>query len=213
MYIQLNSQVICYEKCGQGPAVLLLHGNGEDHHIFDELVDELKSNHTVIAMDSRGHGESATPKEYHYDDMANDVVNLIEAIEIEKPTLVGFSDGGIVALLVAMKRSDLLSSLVVCGANLSPKGLKFSAAHEIKKQFKKDKSPITEMMLKEPDIKAKDLAKISVPVTIIAGEKDMIKEDETKLIASSIKNSKLVILKGQTHSSYVEHKTELAKYI
>ena len=62
MYIQLNSQVICYEKTGQGKPVILIHGNNEDHHIFDTLVETMSKYHTVYAMDSRGHGESATPK-------------------------------------------------------------------------------------------------------------------------------------------------------
>ena len=79
MYIQLNSQVICYEKTGEGAPVILIHGNTEDHHIFDRLIEDMEKDHTVYAMDSRGHGESATPKEFHYADMAEDVINLIKA--------------------------------------------------------------------------------------------------------------------------------------
>ena len=83
MYIQLDNQVLYYEKTGEtGPEVVLLHGNGESHEIFDELVSKLREDHQVITMDSRGHGLSATPSELHYADMAGDVINLITELEL-----------------------------------------------------------------------------------------------------------------------------------
>ena len=213
MYIQLNSQVICYEKTGQGKPVILIHGNNEDHHIFDTLVETMSKYYTVYAMDSRGHGESATPKEYHYDDMANDVINLIKALDIEKPALVGYSDGGVIALLVAIKASRLISSIVCCGANLSPAGIHHRDLREIKREYRKTNDPITGMMLVEPDIEPSDLERISVPALIVAGEHDCIKEKETKKIANNINNSKILILSGETHSSYIEGTDVLYRYI
>jgi len=213
MYIQLNSQVICYEKTGEGTPVILIHGNKEDHHIFDELVEVMSREHTVYAMDSRGHGESATPKEYHYSDMADDVINLIDALDIISPALVGYSDGGIVALLVAIRASNKLSRIVCCGANLSPAGIHHKDLREIKKDYKRDNDPRTLMMLVEPDIDTSELQRISVPALIIAGEKDCIKERETNRIASNIKNSQLLILPGEDHSSYIEHTDKIYNYI
>lgn len=213
MYIQLNSQVICYEKTGEGTPVILIHGNKEDHHIFDELVEVMSREHTVYAMDSRGHGESATPKEYHYSDMADDVINLINALDIISPALVGYSDGGIVALLVAIRASNKLSRIVCCGANLSPAGIHHKDLREIKKDYKRDNDPRTLMMLVEPDIDTSELQRISVPALIIAGEKDCIKERETNRIASNIKNSQLLILPGEDHSSYIEHTDKIYNYI
>lgn len=213
MVVQLNSQVIYYEREGEGSPVILLHGNGEDHTIFDELFDELKKTHTVYAMDSRNHGMSGICQAMSYDDLATDVVNMIEGLQIDRPILVGFSDGGIVALLVAINHSELISKIVVCSANLSPKGIKLAAHRAIKKQYKKDKSPITAMMLTGPDIKLSDLAKISVPAVVLAGSNDCIKESETKAIADGINNSKLYILPGEDHSSYVIHSTKILEYI
>ena len=213
MYIQLNSQVICYEKTGEGTPVILIHGNKEDHHIFDELVEIMSREHTVYAMDSRGHGESATPKEYHYSDMADDVINLIDALDIISPALVGYSDGGIVALLVAIRASNKISRIVCCGANLSPAGIHHKDLREIKKDYKRDNDPRTLMMLVEPDIDTSELQRISVPALIIAGEKDCIKERETNRIASNIKNSQLLILPGEDHSSYIEHTDKIYNYI
>ncbi len=213
MYIQLNSQIISYEKTGEGSPVILLHGNGEDHHIFDALAETMSADHTVYAMDSRGHGESATPKAYHYKDMASDVINLIEGLEIDHPVIFGFSDGGIIALLAAIKRSDLLRGIICCGANLSPDGLTRKALHEIKKLYKTNKDPRTLLMLEEPDIKPADLSAITVPALIFAGENDMVKEKETAKIAANIPDSKVQIFKNQDHSSYIVGSDKIYKFI
>ena len=203
MFIQLDGQVLFYEKSGEGRPVIMLHGNGEDHHIFDSLSASLIDNYEIYALDSRGHGGSSTAKEYHYHDMAVDVINFIEALHLDQPYILGFSDGAIIALMVAMKRSDLLSGIICCGANLSPKGLTWGARSDIKKMYKLDSNPIVKMMLEEPNINESDLRNIQVPAVIIAGSNDMIKEKETKRIAANINNSKLVIMEGHDHSSYV----------
>ena len=209
MYIQLEGQILSYEKDGEGSPVILLHGNGESHEIFDVLSQQLTKNHTVYAIDSRGQGGSATPNSYHYKDMAKDVILFITSLEIEKPSIIGFSDGGVIALLVAMERSDLLSSIVVCGANLSPKGLKGSALREIKKLYKKNGSPLVQMMLVEPNINESELQKISVPTLICAGDDDMIKPKETEKIFHNMPGAKGHIFKNATHSRYVEHSDAL----
>ncbi|MCR4694877.1 MAG: alpha/beta hydrolase [Pseudobutyrivibrio sp.] len=213
MYVQLNSQIICYEKTGEGSPVILLHGNKGDHHTFDQLAETMSQDHTVYAMDSRGYGESATPKEYHYRDMAEDVINLITGLSIEKPYILGFSDGGIIALLVAIKASNLLSGIICCGANLTPDGIKWSDMHDMKKEYKKTGDPKTLMMITEPDISVSDLGRISVPAMIIAGEKDCIKEKETMRIAQGIPESSVQILPDENHFSYIVGTDTLYRYI
>ena len=121
MYIQLNGQILYYEKYGEGQPFLLVHGNGETHEIFDVLIPELAEHYTVYAIDSRGHGLSASPKELHYMDMADDMAAFIDALELKAPLFYGFSDGGIVGLLLASKYPDKLSKLMISGANLTPK--------------------------------------------------------------------------------------------
>lgn len=214
MYIQLDNQVLFYEKTGEtGPEVVLLHGNGESHEIFDELVSKLCEDHQVITMDSRGHGLSATPSELHYADMAGDVINLISELELSKPLLVGFSDGAITAMLVAMQKSELISGLILCGGNRTPKGLTRKALHAIKKEHKKNPSALTELMLTEPDISEESLANIQVNTLVLAGQHDLIREKETKLIAACIPRGRYEILPGEDHGSYVEHSTKLLPYI
>lgn len=213
MYIQLNGQIISYEKSGTGRPLILLHGNGEDHHIFDELVSTLTSDFTVYGIDTRGHGGSATPEEFHYINMTLDISRFITSLEIDRPILVGFSDGGIMALLLARLHSDMLGGIIVCGANRSPKGLKRSALREIKAHYKKTKSPLDKLMLEEPHITDEDLARIQVPALIMAGQDDLIKESETHAICDAIPHADLVILPGEDHGSYVLHSTELSDFI
>ncbi len=210
MYIQLNGQILQYERTGEGRPIIFLHGNGESHEIWDKMCETMSLDYSVYAIDSRGQGGSATPKEYHYQDMADDIGLFITSLSIEKPLLVGFSDGAIIALLLAIKNQDLLSGIVLCGCNLSPKGLSGSARREIKSLYKKTKSPLVEMMMLEPNIDAGQLSSISIPALVCAGSKDMIKPKETQTIKDSLGNASLHIFEGETHGSYIEHTDKLA---
>ena len=214
MYIQLDGQVLYYEVTGEGRPLIMLHGNGESHEIFDEAIELLKEHYTVYAIDSRGQGESAKPSEYHYVDMAYDVINFILSLHIKMPILYGFSDGGIIGLYVAILRGNLISKLIISGTNISPKGLKHSAISEIKRDYKKSGfDPLIGMMLKEPNIQTSELEQITVPTHILVGSNDMIKPSDTKKLCKYIMGSTMKELPGETHSSYVIHSTKIANLI
>ncbi len=209
MYIQLNGQIIYYEKAGEGSPVILVHGNGETHEIFDILIRDLARNYTVYALDTRGHGLSATPKEFHYEDMAEDVIEFIRALALKKPAFYGFSDGGITGLILAQKYPDTLSALIISGANLRPKDLKRNFLRAVRRNYRKTKNPLSLLMLKEPAISEEQLASITVPTLVLAGQKDIVKKSATKRIAKSIPDAALKILPEETHGSYVEHSRKL----
>ena len=135
--------------------------------------------------------------------MAEDVAQFIQALQIDKPILFGFSDGGNTGLLIAGKYPKLLSKLIIAGANLNPNEMKskFLILMEITNIF--HKSPKIRLMVKEPSMTKEFLQKIEILVLVIAGSKDVIRESHTKKIARTIKNSKLKILEGENHSSYV----------
>lgn len=209
MYIQLNGQILYYEKTGEGKPVILLHGNGETHTIFDALIPKLSRRYEVYAIDSRGHGQSADAAKLHYEDMAEDVAEFARALALRSPALYGFSDGGIVGLIAASKYPGLFSALAVSGANLTPSGLKFLPRLGMRLKYLKKKSPLLRLMLKEPHISKEDLSKITVPVLVTAGSKDIIKKRETKKIASQIPGATLKIMYGETHASYVVHSDKL----
>lgn len=213
MYIQLDSQVLYYKKTGKGRPLLMLHGNGETHEIFDALSDELTNSFTMYLPDSRGHGLSSPSEEYHYADMAVDMANLIRAIDIGRCDILGFSDGGIVAMLLAMDHPELVRRMILCGVNLSPAGLTLGARHQIKKMYRRTKDPIVGMMLNEPNIDPKELSGIEAPTLVCAGEKDMVRLAETKTIVQGIPGAKMLVLEGEDHGSYVIDSTRLAPSI
>ena len=209
MYIQLNGQVIYYEKTGEGSPVILMHGNGETHKIFDALIPKLSREHTVYALDSRGHGMSAPVEELHYADMAEDLAAFVLGLDLIKPAFYGFSDGGIVGLMTAFTHPTMFSSIAVSGANLTPSGLKSSMKVPVRLKYLKTKNSKLRLMLKEPHITTDSLSQICIPALILAGSKDIVKRSETKRIASAIPGAVLKILPGETHSSYVVHSEKL----
>ena len=125
MNVQVNGVILYYEKQGSGPPLVLLHGNGEDGRIFDRTAEVLAPHYTVYTIDSRCHGKSSRDVPLSYDLMAADVLAFSKALKLEKPVICGFSDGGIVALLAAIRAPELPGALIACGANTTPAGLKW----------------------------------------------------------------------------------------
>ena len=205
MLVKVNNININYEVCGQGSPIILLHGNQETHEIFDKLIEKMQVNYTVYALDSRCHGKSDNPDKISYNLMAGDTIAFIKKLKISKPILYGFSDGGIVGLLIAIKEPDILSNLIISGANITPDATTKLDTILTKLFYFFTKNKLIKMMLDEPNIPLEDLQRITIPVHVLAGEKDVIRLNHTKLIADNIKNSTLEIVKGENHGSYIIH--------
>lgn len=203
MIINVNGVNINYEIYGDGAAIILLHGNTETHMVFDKLIDCLKNDYRVYAIDSRCHGKSENTDKISYSLMADDVIAFIKKLDLEKPVLYGFSDGGITGLMIAVKEPDLLSKLVISGANINPKGIRKLNLLFYNIAYIVSKNKLVKMMISEPDIKPAELNKIKIPVHILAGEKDLIIKKHTRFIAKSIPDSTLEIVKNETHGSYI----------
>jgi pimeloyl-ACP methyl ester carboxylesterase len=213
MKIQVNDIELFYQKTGSGQPFMLAHGNGEDHEIFDKTADLLSKKFCVYAIDTRGHGKSGKVNTYRYQDIADDFAEFIKQLKLVKPVFYGFSDGGIAGIIVASQHPDLLDKLIVSGANLTPRGLKrkwmllFSAVYFFTRSKK------IKMMLTQPNISDCELQKIKTPTLILAGQNDMIKEAHTLNIAAQIQNSKVKIIEGENHGSYVVHSGKLFEAI
>lgn len=210
---QVGAIELYYEKRGEGRPLILIHGNGEDHTIFDEIAEPLSAEFSVYALDSRGHGNSTPVDSFDYSEMAEDVHGFIQALELEKPAVYGFSDGGIIGLMLAYKYPDLLSALVVSGANTTPDGLKEVWFDKFRRAYERTGKDSLKMMLEQPNISKADLAKIKIPTLVTAGSDDMIEDDHTRYIADSIAGSTLQIYEGETHESYVDHNPKMAAVI
>ena len=210
----VNGVILHYETAGEGRPVVLVHGNGEDHHIFDAATEQLaKAGYKVYAPDSRGHGANEPQSEYHYTDMAEDIYQFIRAMNLEKPAFYGFSDGGIIGLLLVNSHPDCIGALAISGTNLSPDGLIPSFTEEYTAINMADPDPLITLMLTEPHIDPESLKKIAVPVLVSAGENDLILQSETERIAELIPESTLVILKGEDHGSYIVNSDIIGKLL
>lgn len=198
---EVNDIELAYTKSGNGEPLILLHGNGEDHTIFDKLIELYSSDFTVYAIDTRGHGESGG-KEASYEIFASDLEEFIKSLNLVNPSVIGFSDGGITALISAINGVNF-KKMAILGANIFPKGLKRSVRFMYKLAYSLSHDERINMMLKEPDISPEELNRIHSEILILAGEKDMIAKKHTELIHDNIPNSTLNVLEGENHSSYV----------
>jgi pimeloyl-ACP methyl ester carboxylesterase len=213
MFIKVNEVTLFYQKYGSGNPLIMLHGNGETHEIFNSSISLLQEYFTVYAIDFRDHGNSSKVSKLHYEHHAKDIYEFIIQLNIKNPVYYGFSDGGIVGLMLASKYPDLFSKLIISGPNINPKGLITYSRLLMKLEYAIKKSQKVRMMLEEPDISLSDLSKIIIPTYITGGSFDVITKKHLKLIQENIKNSVLKIFKRHTHSSYIVDSDIIGKYI
>ena len=204
--IQLSEVKMHYAVYGEGGhALILVHGNGGSHKQLEQAALYLANDYTVYAIDSRCHGSSSDPGEITYDLMAKDIKEFIEAMGLEKPYLVGHSDGGINALTVAYTYPDLLGGFISCGANTTPETFKpyFTIGVKLADMGRHEK--LNELMLTLPQITPELLSQITCPAYIVAGENDIMYLSDTVRIYESIKDARIAIINGGSHSSYISH--------
>lgn len=198
-----------YIDQGQGQPLILLHGNGESCNYFEHQIPFFSKNYRVIAIDTRGHGKSSRgEKPFTIKQFAEDLRSFMDEKGMEKAILLGFSDGGNIALTFALKYPDRVEKMVVDGANLFPSGVKplyqwpIEIGYRIAKLFAKKSEKAKQnaemlgLMVNEPHIEPSELASLMMPVLVVAGNKDMIKESHTRLIYKSLPNAQLTILEG-----------------
>lgn len=203
--IQLSEVKMHYAVYGdEGYPLILVHGNGGDKNSLAEAASYLANDYKVYVPESRCHGKSSDPGEISYDLMAKDIKEFCEALGIEKPYIMGHSDGGINALTLAYTYPDLPGAIISCGANSVPGEFKpyFTIGVKVMNLFKPDK--LNDMMLTLPQMNAELLGKIICPTYIVAGENDIMwLRDTVFLYESTQPYSKVAIIKGANHSSYI----------
>ncbi len=194
---------------GRGKPLILLHGNGEDGSYFEHQIDCFSVDYRVIAIDTRGHGQSPRgEKPFTIVQFAEDLHDFMDENGIDQAILLGFSDGGNIALTFALKYPDRVGKMIVDGANLFPSGVKalyqwpIEIGYRIAKMFAKKSEEAKKnaemlgLMVNEPHIDPSQLAQLKMPVLVVAGTKDMIKDKHTRLIYKSLPNARLTILEG-----------------
>ena len=194
---------------GRGKPLILLHGNGEDGSYFKHQINCFSANYRVIAIDTRGHGQSPRgEKPFTIVQFADDLHDFMDENCIDQAILLGFSDGGNIALTFALKYPKRVEKLILNGANLFPSGVKaryqwpIEIGYHIAKLFAKKSQKAKQnaemlgLMVNEPHIDPVELARLTMPVLVVAGTKDMIKEKHTRLIYKSLPNARLSIIEG-----------------
>ncbi len=205
-YIQLSEVNMHYMVFGSGKKpLILIHGNGGSVNSLKEAAQYLANDYTVYLPESRCHGKSSDPGEISYELMAKDLKEFVDALGLEKPLLMGHSDGAINAIQFAADYPDVPGAIISCGANSHPKTFKiyFPLGVAIKNIFERDK--LNDMMLTLPDFTPGYLAKITCPSYIVSGQFDIMWISDTVYLHENIKGSDMAIIKGADHSSYMSH--------
>ena len=224
-YAPVNGIHMYYAVYGTGDPVLLIHGGLGHADIWASQVKDLMKDHTVIVGDSRGHGRSSRNADpYSYELMASDYLALLDYLKVDKVALIGWSDGGIIGLDIAMKHPERLSKLFAHAANATIDGLRpdvmesktFNAYIErCGEDYKKlSKTPdqydafveqISHMWATQPVYGDADLAKISVPTAIVLGDHDeAITRAHTDHLAKVIPGAEEIILTDASHFAMLQ---------
>lgn len=203
-----------YEVYGAGEPLLIVHGNGGSIGDVGAQIAHFRKRYKVIAMDSRDHGRSAdSPGPITYDKMTSDLAALLDHLKTGPVYVLGWSDGGIEALLLGMRHPDKVKKIAAMAANLNPtdKALHPETVAFIKSAVASmDSQPantpqarrerkVTQMMLVEPQINPKQLESIQAPTLVLAGDHDVIADEHTVEIFHHLPNSQLCIFPNAGH--------------
>ncbi len=221
----VNGIEMYYAVYGSGDPILLIHGGLGHADIWANQVIDLMKDHEVIVADSRGHGRSTrNDQPYGYDLMASDYLALLDYLKIDKVDLVGWSDGGIIGIDIAMNHPERLRRLFAQAANVTTDGVKptvmddptFAAYITRAGEDYQRLSPtpdeydafvdqISHMWESQPNWSDAMLARITVPTAIVLGDHDeAIKRDHTDHMAAVIPGAREIILKDVSHFAMLQ---------
>ncbi len=213
-YAAINGIQLYYETYGSGKPLVMLHGNGGSIEAFRNQIPFFEKLFRVIAIDSRLQGKSGgSPDTISYDLMASDFCALLDQLKIDSAYVLGWSDGGIDGLIMAMKCPKKVKMLAVSGANVVPDStaLPFSDILWMRNFVEHDTAAskteiaLNKMMLYEPNIPFADLVQIHCPVLVMAGDHDIIKPEHTLKIFQSIPGASLCIFPDSHHGVCQQH--------
>ena len=227
-YVEVNGLKTYYEVHGEGEPLLLMHGGFCTVETFARQTPDFAAKYHVIVPERRGHGRTAdVDGPITYEAMAEDTIGLMKALGISNAHLVGYSDGGNTALIIALKRPDLVRKMVCIGANFHYNGMAAVAVqvmeHASPENFYpwlinkyKEVSPdgpehlpivfdkIIRMWREEPNLTTQDLARIQASTLVLVGDRDWVAIEHTVQMFESIPTSQLCIVPGATHGAPFE---------
>lgn len=226
-YLNTRGIKMYYETYGNGKPLLIIHGNGGSIKDFSKQIPYFSKKYKVILADSRAQGKSVdTGDSLNYEMMADDLNALLDNLHLDSCYVIGWSDGGINGLLLAIRHPEKVKKLAVTGANLWPDSTavepslfvwianavdslsKVKQTPEIKNQYK-----LFAMMTKEPNITVEQLHTIKCPTLVIGGDHDALLPKHTMLIADNIPQSYLWIIPNSGHSTPINYSKQFNETI
>lgn len=214
-----NGATLYYETYGEGDPLLLVHGNGGSIGNMAFQIDHFKTKYKVIAMDSREQGKSTgNDARLTYEVMTDDLAALVDHLGVGPVDVVGWSDGGIEALLLGIRHPDKVKKLVAMAANLNPsldaiypetdgmvKAISGTLTPEVlATPDGKKMSKMVDLMANQPNIAPKDLGKITAPTLVLSGDQDLIRLEHTVAIFNALPNAELAVFPNSTHAVPVD---------
>lgn len=235
-YIEIGGHMTWVERFGSSSAaesVVLLHGgisNSDDLRLAAAVFED---RYRLVAFDRRGHGRTAdTDRPFTYVEMAEETIGVLERVVGGPAALVGWSDGGIVALLVALRRPDLVRRMVLIGTNFHHEGTRpfgqdsaMEATFEAMRADYGRRSPdgaehfqamlakATELMRTEPRLTTEDVAAVSMPTLVLVGDDDVIELSHTVELYEALPAGRLAVIPGASHMVPVEQPELLGRMI
>lgn len=210
--MDVNGVKLYYEVYGQGEPLLLIHGNNSSMASFNNQLDVLAKKYQVIALDSRGQGNSTSNDvKLTYELMADDINVFLDKMNLKNVNVLGWSDGGNIAVILGMEHPEKVKKMAIMGTvlynnktSVDPKinkilnqqvvEMKANGVSENDMNYR-----LKMLLLTEPNINPDALQKITAPTLVMAGEHDVMPEKHTKLIADKIPKGKMLIFKGGDH--------------
>jgi pimeloyl-ACP methyl ester carboxylesterase len=226
-YLTVNGLKMYYEIYGQGEPLLMIHGNGGSINSFLYQIPYFSKSYKVIVADSRAQGKSEDLQDtLSFEMMADDFSSLLDKLHIKSCYVLGWSDGGINGLLLAIRHPDKVKKLAITGANLWPDSTAINAEEYLSGlEYYKDlvEKPQTPDIIKtrklvkldtfEPHITPEQLKQIQCPTLVIAGDHDIILPKHTIFIAQSIPDAYLWILPDSGHATLIDHKEQFNEVV
>jgi len=227
-YYNIRGIKMYCEIYGSGRPLLLIHGNGGSINAFDKTIPYFSKHYKVIAVDSRSQGKSKDEKDsLSFEMMADDFASLLDALHIDSAYVIGWSDGGINALLLAIRHPEKVIKLAATGANITPDSTAFvegfwqnekrvyDTSYNKTWQTKQAKNDWKLFLLdwNQPNLKAEQLHSIQSPSLIICGDHDLISIEHTALIYKNIPQAYMWVLPNSGHATLQMHADEFNKKV
>jgi pimeloyl-ACP methyl ester carboxylesterase len=224
-HAKLNGISLFYAEIGHGSPVIVLHGGLANSDYLGNQVRALARYHRVVVVDSRGHGRSTRDQQpFGYDLMTDDVLALLDTLKIQKADIVGWSDGAIIGLDMAMRHPDRVGRVFAFGANTQTSGLKdgfdqnpvfagymkrarqeYARLSPTSDQYDAFQNEIGKMWADQPNWTDAQLGSIKSPVLVVDGDHDEgIKREHAEYIAATIPGAGLLILPNVSHFAFLQ---------